>query len=88
MPLVTLRKGARTIQVSDEMQTGGPRRIAKHLRDGWNLQLKDDTGQTVKKIEKDTDRNFFMSSQEAKAYGIIDEVLVREVKKRKKKGGK
>jgi ATP-dependent Clp protease protease subunit len=33
------------------------------------------TGKTVKQIEKDTDRNFFMSALEAKDYGIIDEVI-------------
>jgi len=32
------------------------------------------TGQSMDKIEKDTDRNFFMSVQEAKEYGIIDMV--------------
>lgn len=32
------------------------------------------TGQTLKRIEKDTDRNFFMSPVEAKAYGLIDKV--------------
>lgn len=34
------------------------------------------TGQPIKKIEKDTDRNFYMNAQEAKEYKIIDEVLV------------
>ncbi len=33
------------------------------------------TGQTVKRVEKDSDRNFFMSAEEAKKYGIIDEVI-------------
>ncbi len=33
------------------------------------------TGKTVKQIEKDSDRDFFMSSEEAKKYGIIDTVL-------------
>ncbi len=33
------------------------------------------TGQTLAQIEKDTDRNFFMDAEEAKKYGIIDEVL-------------
>jgi ATP-dependent Clp protease, protease subunit len=33
------------------------------------------TGQSLKKIEKDTDRDFFLSAQEAKDYGIIDEVI-------------
>jgi ATP-dependent Clp protease protease subunit len=32
------------------------------------------TGQTVEKIEKDTERDYFMSPEEAKTYGIIDEV--------------
>ncbi|MEO0074861.1 MAG: ATP-dependent Clp endopeptidase proteolytic subunit ClpP [candidate division WOR-3 bacterium] len=35
------------------------------------------TGQTVEKILADTDRNYFMSAQEAKNYGIIDEVIER-----------
>ncbi|MDZ4938419.1 ATP-dependent Clp protease proteolytic subunit, partial [Clostridium perfringens] len=33
------------------------------------------TGQPLEKIERDTDRDFFMSAEEAKAYGIIDDVL-------------
>lgn len=36
------------------------------------------TGQTLKQIEKDTDRDFFMTAQEAKEYGIIDEVIYPE----------
>ena len=35
------------------------------------------TGQSLKKIEKDTDRNFFMTTEEAKAYGLIDEILIK-----------
>lgn len=33
------------------------------------------TGQSLKKIEKDTDRDFFMSAEEAAAYGLVDQVL-------------
>ena len=33
------------------------------------------TGQSIKRIEKDTDRDFIMTAQEAKEYGVIDEVL-------------
>lgn len=36
------------------------------------------TGQTLKQIEKDTDRDFFMTAKEAKEYGIIDEVIFPE----------
>ena len=38
------------------------------------------TKQTLKKIEKDTDRNFFMNADEAKKYGIIDTILVARKK--------
>ncbi|WP_448375023.1 ATP-dependent Clp endopeptidase proteolytic subunit ClpP [Fervidobacterium sp.] len=34
------------------------------------------TGQPIEKIEKDTDRDFFMSAQEAQEYGIIDKVIM------------
>lgn len=33
------------------------------------------TGQTIAKIEKDTDRDYFMSAEEAKAYGLVDEIF-------------
>jgi len=45
------------------------------LRSSLNKILAKNTKQTLKKIEKDTDRNFFMSSDEAKDYGIIDTIL-------------
>jgi len=35
------------------------------------------TGQPLEKIEKDTDRDFFMQAGEAKAYGLVDEVIVQ-----------
>ncbi|MDR0267730.1 ATP-dependent Clp endopeptidase proteolytic subunit ClpP [Paenibacillus sp.] len=38
------------------------------------------TGQPLEKIERDTDRDFFMSAEEAKAYGIIDQVLTSPIK--------
>ena len=45
------------------------------IRDGLNTILSTHTGQPIKKIEQDTDRDFFMSAQEAKDYGIIDQVI-------------
>ncbi|PJB28616.1 ATP-dependent Clp protease proteolytic subunit, partial [Candidatus Desantisbacteria bacterium CG_4_9_14_3_um_filter_50_7] len=33
------------------------------------------TGQPMERIQKDTDRDYFMSAEEAKEYGIIDEVI-------------
>ncbi len=37
------------------------------------------TGQPLEKIERDTDRDFFMEAEEAKAYGIIDQVLSKPI---------
>ena len=45
------------------------------LRTSLNTILAKNTKQNLKKIEKDTDRNFFMSANEAKNYGIIDTIL-------------
>lgn len=52
-------------------------REALRLREILNEILAHHTGQNVKKIEKDTDRDNFMSADEAKAYGLIDHVLAR-----------
>ena len=40
-----------------------------------NKILAENTGQSIKKIEKDTERDFFMSAEEAMKYGLIDKVL-------------
>ncbi len=45
------------------------------LKNTLNKVLAKNTKQTLKKIENDTDRNFFMSTKEAKDYGIIDIIL-------------
>jgi ATP-dependent Clp protease protease subunit len=42
-----------------------------------NELLSISTGQSIEKIEKDSDRDFFLTSNEAKEYGIIDEVVVQ-----------
>jgi len=45
------------------------------LRDTLNKILAQHTGQKLKKIQKDTDRDFFMSGDESKTYGIVDHVI-------------
>ncbi len=45
------------------------------LKDRINELLAQHTGQTLDKVQGDTDRDFFMSADEAKAYGLIDEVI-------------
>ena len=47
------------------------------MRDLLNGMLAEDTGQDVDRIMKDTDRDYVMTSEEAVAYGLIDEVITR-----------
>jgi ATP-dependent Clp protease protease subunit len=42
------------------------------------------TGKTIKQIEKDSDRDYWLTAQEAKEYGLVDEVLVINPRKEKK----
>ncbi len=55
--------------------------IAIHAREIMRVKttlneiLRKHTGQELSVIARDTDRNFFMSAQEAKAYGLVDEIL-------------
>ncbi|MEW6075672.1 MAG: ATP-dependent Clp endopeptidase proteolytic subunit ClpP [Candidatus Omnitrophota bacterium] len=51
------------------------------LRDKINEIISSHTGQSLEKIQKDTDRDYFMSSLEAKQYGLVDEVIVEKPKK-------
>jgi ATP-dependent Clp protease protease subunit len=51
---------------------------AKHIvatRDRLNKILAKATGQDLKKIEADVERDYFMAAEEAKKYGIIDEIF-------------
>ena len=45
------------------------------MKDTLNRILSDHTGQSLEKIQADTDRDFFMSGEEAKEYGIVDAVI-------------
>ncbi len=48
------------------------------LKDELNKILSDLTGQPLEKITNDTDRDYFMTSHQAKEYGLIDEIVVRK----------
>jgi len=50
------------------------RQIIK-IKDKLNQILAKHTGQGIKKVEKDTDRDFYMSAEEAKNYGLIDKIF-------------
>ena len=59
-------------QVTDiEIQT----RELKRIKDTINKILTQHTGQKLEKVEKDTDRDFYMTAQESKEYGLVDEVI-------------
>jgi len=56
---------------------------ARHIlkmKDSLNKILAKHTGQPLKRVEKDTDRDYYMSAEEAKEYGLIDQI-VRQPKK-------
>ena len=49
-----------------------------NTRERLNIILANHTGQPMEKIVKDTDRNFFMSAQESKDYGLVDEIIIKK----------
>ncbi|MEB3186129.1 MAG: ATP-dependent Clp endopeptidase proteolytic subunit ClpP [bacterium] len=67
--------GAQGQATDIEIQAAEILRLKRRLNELMALHSK----QSLKKIEKDTDRDFFMSPDEAKEYGLIDEVLVPRI---------
>lgn len=68
-------------QASDiEITVNEIRKIKKNLYDIIAFH----TGKTVKQVEKDTDRDYWLTSEEAKEYGLVDEVLLTNPRKEKK----
>jgi ATP-dependent Clp protease, protease subunit len=49
-----------------------------HTREVLNIILAEHTGQPIEQIAKDTDRDFYMTADQAKAYGIVDDILVKQ----------
>jgi len=48
------------------------------IKNRINAILSEKTGQPIERIEKDVERDYFMSAEEAKAYGLIDEIMIRK----------
>jgi len=48
------------------------------IKGNLNKMLSENTGKPLEIIEKDTERDFFMSAKDAKEYGLVDEVMVRK----------
>jgi ATP-dependent Clp protease protease subunit len=56
-----------------------------NMKDTLNQILANHTGQQLEKIRTDTDRDFFMSGEDAKNYGLVDEVITKKVRSAKEK---
>lgn len=67
--------GAQGQATDIEIQAAEILRLKRRLNELMSIH----SGQPLKKIEKDTDRDFFLSAEEAKEYGLIDEVLVPKI---------
>jgi len=66
--------GVQGTSIDVEIQTREMVRLRKVL----NEIIAKHTGQDIKKIEKDTERDFILSAEEAKEYGIVDEVILKK----------
>jgi len=55
-----------------------------NIREKLNQILSHHTGKPVEKIAEDVERDYFMSAEEAKEYGVIDEVLTKRPEPKKK----
>ena len=49
----------------------------QHIKEKINKILSENTGQPLEKIEKDTDRDNYMTAEEAKKYGLVDKIFVK-----------
>ncbi len=67
--------GAEGQQKDVEIQAKEMLRIKNQL----NQILSNHTGQSIKKIEQDTDRDYFMTAEEAKKYGLVDKIINKQV---------
>ncbi len=48
-----------------------------YLREKLNMLMAEHTGQAIEKIERDVERDYFMNAEQAKEYGLIDQILAR-----------
>lgn len=49
----------------------------KHIKEKINKVLSERTGKDLSKVEKDTDRDYYMTAEQAKEYGLIDEIFYK-----------
>ena len=58
-------------------------RHIQHIKDKINQILSEATGQDLKKVQKDTDRDYYMTAEQAKEYGLIDDIFYTRKKSKK-----
>ena len=77
-------------RVGDDVELDDVRALRPRLRELWHLEeaplvrtlnkiLAERTGQPLEKIERDTERDYFLSADEAKEYGLVDQVIAKRV---------
>ena len=57
-------------------------RHIQNIKEKINKILSEATGQDIKKVQKDTDRDYYMSAEQAKEYGLIDDIFYTRKKKK------
>ncbi len=78
--LVVLADTAERAEEIDLARAETARRQAEEImkaQERINRTIADETGQPLSKVREDTDRNFWMSSEEAKAYGLVGRIIER-----------
>lgn len=58
-------------------------RHIQHIKDKINQILSEATGQELKKVQKDTDRDYYMTAEQAKEYGLVDDIFYTRKKNKK-----
>ena len=58
-------------------------RHIQHIKEKINQILSEATGQDLKKVQKDTDRDYYMTAEQAKEYGLVDDIFYTRKKNKK-----
>jgi len=70
-------KGVEYLSTSGPTLGSTPKEIL-HTREVLNNILANHTGQPIDRIAKDTDRDFYMTAEQAKEYGVVDDILTKQ----------
>jgi ATP-dependent Clp protease protease subunit len=62
-------------RIKQEKQMGKMKTLGEDLKEKLNKILSKHTGQNIKKLEQDTDRDYYLSAEEALKYGLVDKII-------------